>query len=146
VFEDWQAIHALLTTYAELIDRGRFADAAALFEGAIYRVERDDGSLSARYEGAEEVLGFFSATIIHADGTPRTRHLVSNVAIELDQDAATSRCYVTVLQQTDVLPLQPIASGRYVDRFRKESGLWRFEERVVSGFLLGDRSQHVNWS
>jgi hypothetical protein len=53
---------------------------------------------------------------------------------------------VTVLQQTDVLPLQPIASGRYVDRFRKESGLWRFEERVVSGFLLGDRSQHVNWS
>jgi 3-phenylpropionate/cinnamic acid dioxygenase small subunit len=146
VFEDWLAVHALLTTYAELIDRGRFVDAAALFDAAVYRVERDDGSLSARYEGADEVLGFFSSTIIHADGTPRTRHLVSNVAIEIDGDSASSRCYVTVLQQTDLLPLQPIASGRYVDRFRRETGRWRFEERVVSGFLLGDRSQHVDWS
>ena len=65
--------------------------------------------------------------------------------IELDGDQAGSRCYVTVFQQTDVLPLQPIAAGRYVDRFERVGGEWRFADRLITGFLLGDRSQHVVW-
>ena len=53
--------------------------------------------------------------------------------------------YATVFQQTDVLPLQPIASGRYLDRFERVDGAWRFADRLITGFLLGDRSQHVVW-
>jgi len=67
------------------------------------------------------------------------------VIIELDGDGASSRCYVTVFQQTEVLPLQPIAAGRYLDRFERRDGEWRFADRLITGFLLGDRSQHVVW-
>jgi 3-phenylpropionate/cinnamic acid dioxygenase small subunit len=146
MFEDWQAISRLLTRYAELIDAGRFSEAAAMFEHSTYAVRRDQGGISASYHGATEVMAFFSGTIIHEDGTPRTRHLVTNVEIELDGDSASARSYVTVLQQTELLPLQPIASGRYLDRFERVDGEWRFAERIVTGFLLGDRSQHVKWS
>ena len=146
MFKDWQAISKLLTGYAALIDAGRFEEAAALFEHATYDVVRDAGGVVAHYEGATAVLAFFSGTIIHPDGTPRTKHLVTNVDIDLDGDRASARSYVTVLQQTELLPLQPIASGRYLDRFERVGGEWRFAERVVTGFLLGDRSQHVQWS
>jgi hypothetical protein len=141
VFEDWHAIHTLLMTYAERIDSGRFADAAGMFEHATYRIDRS----GATYEGASQIEEFFAGTRIHADGTPRTRHIISNVIIEIDGDSASSRCYVTVLQQTPELPLQPIAAGRYLDTFGRMGGTWRFSDRLVTGFLLGDRSQHVDW-
>jgi hypothetical protein len=44
----------------------------------------------------------------------------------------------TVLQQTDGLPLQPIAS----DRFERAADGWRFTFREVSTDLVGDVSQH----
>jgi hypothetical protein len=144
-FEDWHAINALLMTYAERIDAAAWAEAATLFEHATYRLVRDDGRPSLHYEGAEQVEAFFSATRVHADGTPRTKHTVTNVDIDVDGDRATSSCYVTVFQQTDELPLQPIASGRYLDRFERVDGRWRWADRVITGFLLGDRSQHVEW-
>jgi 3-phenylpropionate/cinnamic acid dioxygenase small subunit len=144
-FEDWHAINNLLMVYAEHIDAARFTEAAALFEQATYRLERADGSLSAAYEGREQIEAFFAGTRVHADGTPRTKHVVTNVVIEPEGDGATARCYATVFQQTDELPLQPIAAGRYLDRFEQIDGRWRFADRLVTGFLLGDRSQHVVW-
>jgi len=146
-FEDWHAINTLLVTYAEHLDAGRFADVAALFSHATYRIEHADGVDVTRYEGAAEVQAFCEQTRLHDDGTPRTRHVVSNVVIEVDGsgDTASARSYATVFQQTDELPLQPIASGRYLDRFERVGGAWRFADRVVTGFLLGDRSQHVVW-
>jgi hypothetical protein len=95
--------------------------------------------------GAADVERFFAITRLYPDGTPRTKHVITNVDIRLDGDAATSRCTVTVFQQTDVLPLQPIASGHYVDRFERVDGVWRFSERELRNFLYGDRSQHILW-
>jgi hypothetical protein len=82
---------------------------------------------------------------VYPDGTPRTKHIITNVVIDVDGERACARSYATVFQQTDELPLQPIACGRYVDRFERVSGAWRFADRLVTGFLLGDRSQHVVW-
>ncbi len=144
-FEDWHAITTLLMTYAEHLDAGRFADVAALFAHATYRIEHADGAHVSSYRGAPEVQAFCEQTRLYPDGTPRTRHVVTNVIVDVDGDRATARSYATVLQQTDVLPLQPIASGRYVDRFERVGGRWRFADRLVTGFLLGDRSQHVAW-
>ena len=144
-FEDWHAINMLLTTYAELVDAARFADVGAMFEHATYRVEHADTMQVSSCEGSTEVQAFCEQTRVYPDGTPRTKHVVSNVIIEIDGDRATARSYVTVFQQTDVLPLQPIASGRYIDRFERAAGRWRFADRLISGFLLGDRSQHVTW-
>jgi 3-phenylpropionate/cinnamic acid dioxygenase small subunit len=144
-FEDWHAIHALLMTYAEHLDAGRFADVAAMFGHATYRIEHADGSHVSSYEGAAQVQAFCEQTRLYPDGTPRTKHVITNVVIDVDGDRASARCYATVFQQTDVLPLQPIASGRYVDRFERVDREWQFADRLVTGFLLGDRSQHVIW-
>jgi 3-phenylpropionate/cinnamic acid dioxygenase small subunit len=87
-----------------------------------------------------------STTIRHADGTPRTKHVLSNPIIEVDEAAGTAACrsYYTVLQQTETLPLQPIVAGRYHDRFRRIEGEWRFTQRDYTMLdLIGDTSQHL---
>jgi 3-phenylpropionate/cinnamic acid dioxygenase small subunit len=145
VFEDWLAIQRLLMTYAEYLDAGRFTEVGAMFEHATYRIEHAGGSHFSSYRGAAQVREFCAGTRLYPDGTPRTKHVISNVIIELDGDRASSRCYATVFQQTDALPLQPIAAGRYVDQFERVDGQWRFADRLITGFLLGDRSQHVVW-
>jgi hypothetical protein len=48
-----------------------------------------------------------------------------------------------VLQAVPGLPLQPIASGRYHDRFERHDGEWVFAERRVSIDLVGDVSHHL---
>jgi 3-phenylpropionate/cinnamic acid dioxygenase small subunit len=146
-FADWHAINALLMTYAEHLDGGRFTDVAAMFEHATYRIEHADGEHVSSYQGAAQVRAFCEQTRVYPDGTPRTRHVITNVVIDVlgDGDRASARSYATVFQQTDVLPLQPIASGRYVDQFERVGGTWRFADRLITGFLLGDRSQHVVW-
>lgn len=143
-FADWHAINALLLSYAERVDAGRWPDVASMFEHATYRIEHPDGT-ETRYEGDAQVQAFCEQTRLHTDGTPRTRHVITNIAIEVEGDQARARSYVTVFQQTEVLPLQPIASGRYVDRFERVGGSWRFADRLIAGFLLGDRSEHVDW-
>jgi 3-phenylpropionate/cinnamic acid dioxygenase small subunit len=143
-FADWYAIHTLLVTYAERVDSGRFDEAAAMFGHATYRVEHvaDGASVFEVHAGIDEVHEYMSRTRRYEDGTPRTRHVNTNVNIAVDGDSATSRNYVTVFQATPTLPLQPVASGCYVDRFERVAGEWRFTDRLITGFLVGDVSQH----
>ena len=54
-----------------------------------------------------------------------------------------ARSYFVVLQQTPELPLQPIVSGRYRDRFERVDGVWRFAERRVRTDHMGDLSAHL---
>jgi 3-phenylpropionate/cinnamic acid dioxygenase small subunit len=145
MFQDWQEINALLVTYAEHADEGRFEDFAALFEHGSYRLEPRGSSEVAEFRGYDEVLAYTRQTRLFADGTPRTRHVLTNLHIEIDGDQANSRCYGTVFQQTDELPLQPIACGRYLTRFERIDGTWWIAQHVVKDFLRGDRSQHVEW-
>jgi len=132
----------LLYRYAELIDSGDLEGAAQLFAHA--RFELRDGHV---LEGAEPVLAMWRANVrIHEDGTPRTKHLITNPIVEVDEEAgrATCRSYYTVIQATDALPLQPIAAGRYHDEFVREDGVWRFDYRNYSLFdHAGDLSQHL---
>jgi hypothetical protein len=67
------------------------------------------------------------------------------VVIEVDEQAGTavSRSYFTALQALSDLALQPIASGRYHDRFERHDGHWRFAERRVHVDLAGDMSHHL---
>ncbi len=83
--------------------------------------------------------------IVYDDGTPRTKHVTTNVAIEVDEEEGTavSRSYFTALQALPDLALQPIVSGRYQDRFERRDGQWRFVERRVRTDLVGDVSRHL---
>ena len=86
--------------------------------------------------------------IVYEDGTPRTKHVTTNIVIEVDEQAGTAvaRSYFTALQALPDMALQPIVSGRYHDRFERRDGQWRFVERGVQTDLLGDVSRRVRGS
>jgi hypothetical protein len=39
-------------------------------------------------------------------------------------------------------PIQIVLSGRYVDRFEKSAGVWRFSDRLFIVDLTGDLGRH----
>jgi 3-phenylpropionate/cinnamic acid dioxygenase small subunit len=137
--EGYRAIENLIATYAELVDDGDFAGLGALLADATFT--GGGGPVS----GAAAIEQMFRAMVIVYDGTPRTQHVTTNVAIEVDEEAATasSRSYFTVFQALPDLALQPIASGRYHDRFEHRDERWRFVERRVRLQLVGDVSRHL---
>jgi hypothetical protein len=140
--DDWHAIETLIMTYAERVDLGDFAGVADLFDGATYRSALGDDVMVQ--DGRDAVLSTFETLVRrYPDGTPRTKHVTTNVMVELDGDTATARSYYTVMQQTEVLPLQPIICGRYHDAFAKRGGAWRFTDRLIFSDLIGDLSQHL---
>jgi ketosteroid isomerase-like protein len=133
-------IENLMYTYAERIDAGDLAGVAELFRNG--RIKAGPGIV---FEGAEQVLGLYNSATRLYDGTPRTRHVTTNVTVEVNDngDTATARAYYTVLQQTDALPLQPIIAGHYCDSFHRVSGKWCFDTREMFVDLVGNLSHHL---
>jgi 3-phenylpropionate/cinnamic acid dioxygenase small subunit len=137
---DRDAIAALLYRYAELLDAGELDAVAALFEHATWRSARTSEVL----RGAEAVRHAYDGVILYEDGTPRTKHVITNVDIVChDAPVASSRCTFTVLQATPGLALQPILAGRYHDEFELADGVWQFTDRLIHPDLVGDLSRHM---
>ncbi|MFI0371153.1 nuclear transport factor 2 family protein [Actinomadura sp. 1N219] len=135
-----QAIANLIFRYAECVDAADFAGIRDLFADAVFT--DSGGSL----HGGDAIADMFAKTVIvHDDGTLRTRHVTTNLAIEVDEDAgtATSKAYYTVLQAVPAMPLQPIACGTYRDTFERRDGAWRFAERRIALDLAGDVVHHL---
>src|ERR1700722_10820413 len=139
----YRAIERLIATYAELVDDGDFAAVGRLLSDATFT--GSTGSVTGR--GAIEKM-LRDVVIVYDDGTPRTKHVTTNLAIEVDEEAGTavSRAYFTALQSLPDLALQPIVSGRYHDRFERRDGQWQFVERHVQTDLVGDVSRHLRRS
>ncbi|MFH8224464.1 nuclear transport factor 2 family protein [Streptomyces sp. NPDC018057] len=137
---DTHAITGLIAAYAERVDTGDFAGVGELFADAVFI---GSGAPVRGGEAVEKMLR--DSVILYEDGTPRTHHATSNVAVEVDGEAgtATARAYVTVFQSLPDFPLQPVAAGRYQDRFERRDGEWRFAERRVRIHLVGDVSRHL---
>lgn len=134
----YRAIQNLIARYALLVDTGDFAGVGELLADATFV-----GS-GAPAVGGAAIAAMLTCTVIrYEDGTPRTQHVTTNIAIDLDGDAATASSYVTVFQSLPDFPLAPIASGRYRDAFTYHNGQWRFAERRVTMRLLGDVSRHL---
>lgn len=144
---DYNAILNLLYTYAELVDSGDLDGAAALFTHARVKasgVAGDEGDGTTDAAGVREIWEQFIA--IYPDGTPRTKHVITNPIVEIDDSGtrATCRSYYTVVQQTDDYPLQVVCSGRYHDTFEKVDGAWRYSYRDYSLLdLVGDFRAHA---
>ena len=144
--EDSRQIENLIYTYAERIDNGDLQGVAELFRDA----EIVSTVHAVRRTGCDQVLQMYqhSCRLYEATGTPLTKHLTTNVIIELNENGqeASARSYYTVIQATDALPLQPIISGRYKDRFRKVDTQWQFASREMLVDLIGDCSAHLLYS
>ena len=140
----YQAIKNLIYTYADRIDAGDYAGLAQLFEHAVITAEAMDDPI----QGADNVEAMYTAsTRLYPDtGTPKTKHVTTNVIIEVDEanDTATAKAYYTVMQAVaGSLALQPVISGRYRDEFERVDGVWRFSKRHMYIDLVGDLSQHL---
>lgn len=140
--DDRDAITALLCRYADLIDAGDLDGVGELFTHG--RIVTEDGAVLA--EGAAAVATLYrSTTRLHDDGTPRTAHLLTNVVVAVDHGAGTAhaRSRFTVLQATATVPLQPVITGAYRDRFTRRDDGWWFTERCMIPRLLGELGDHL---
>lgn len=139
---DEQAIRNLLFLYAERIDRGDIDGMARLFEHASYRA----GDQAPITDWRQVAQLNRSLVKLYEDGTPRTQHVTSNVAIDREAGGVTAsaRSRFTVLQAAPGTPLQVIVAGRYHDRFERREGTWRFSARHIFMDLIGDLTHHLH--
>ena len=146
-------IRNLIHRYSEAVDQGRFEVLDELFADATVRMAMGPGAPGPGLDGRSVGAMFGDGIILYADGTPRTRHLVTNMIIEVDEEAAraTARSYNTTLQQVPGRGIEIIATARYEDSFRLVDGTWRFSERIIRHTSLdgvhrdfiGDMSRHT---
>jgi 3-phenylpropionate/cinnamic acid dioxygenase small subunit len=140
-FTDKLAITELLYRYAELTDAGDFDGVGQLLARATFA-----GTRSASTSGAEAIAKLFAMTTRRFPdhgNTPRTRHLVLNPIVDVDDRTATARSTFCVIQNTETVPLQPIVVGRYFDSFSCDDDGWYFTARQVDVEMIGDISAHL---
>jgi len=138
--EDRLTITDLIYRYAELIDAGDFEGLGELLGRAAF-----GGPKTPTVSGAKNIAGLFGMTTkrFGDTGTPKTRHLVLNLIVEVAGDAATTRSTFCVVQATDAVAFQPIVAGRYYDKFARDAGGWFFTERIADVEMVGDVSDHL---
>ncbi len=132
---DELAIRSLHARYAQGVDRGRFAETAALFASdAVLEVEG-----SARVVGRDDIQAYFEGVGITLERTSVSRlirhHVTSAVVDPVDADHARGAVYFLAVTERGVDHW-----GRYRDRYvrlaesARESGEpaggWRFSERI----------------
>jgi hypothetical protein len=135
------SIHRIMNEYCYRLDTGDFDGFAELFDHATWLIRGDpDGGDT----GAAAVRETLQQVILY-DGKPNTKHVMSNVQIDVEESSkrAEAQCYITVFQAVPPdFPLQPIFSGHYHDIFEKVDGRWRFSSREIVPDLVGDLSRH----
>ncbi len=105
-------------------------------------VDRSDYALltSAYHPDAEVAYGMFEGSARDfaryltdaMTGAPVTLHRTSNMAIEVDGEAARSESYVIAYMRApdgDTM-VQRLIGGRYLDRHERREGAWRIEHRT----------------
>jgi hypothetical protein len=125
-------ITAIVHSYAELLDGGDVEGVVAMFSRATWR----SAATGTVLRTPEELRAVYSA-LVPADGPIRTRHLMHNLVIELDDaadhaaDHAAARCSYTVLEGGEPgAPVRILLVGRYEDRYQRDADGWYLTDRV----------------
>jgi 3-phenylpropionate/cinnamic acid dioxygenase small subunit len=134
-------IEKIVYGYADALDTGDFDRLGEYFRRGQVRVDGVD----VVYEGTDGVLGMFKSFTRFYDGIPSTKHVTTNLRIEVDEsgESANAKSYFTVLQARPELPLQIVIAGRYADKFERVDGKWYLTDRFEYCDLMGDLSQHI---
>ena len=139
-------IRNLVFEYYHLMDLGDYAGVAALYgEDGVMRGLDDRGNEMNAWTGSDEILALWQSLVRLYDGSPRTKHCVTNLVVDVDDEAGTAaaRSYYMVFQATDELPLQVITAGRWYDTLERTDGRWRFVDRKCFSDLVGDFTAHL---
>jgi 3-phenylpropionate/cinnamic acid dioxygenase small subunit len=131
-----ETITAMVYRYCELFDSGDF-------DGYVKQFEH--GRMGGREKGSESLRQWITDNIMLYDGMPYTKHLTTNLIVEVDEESGTAkaRSYVTLLQAPPGQPLTIVGCAEYHDQFERVDGTWRWAERKVVNRLDGDSSGHI---
>jgi hypothetical protein len=132
ILEDREAIRHLLERYIEFNESRDYRSYSRLFAS--------NGELKLRRGGAigpENIYQFMQTNFgspLSANSTLRNAaHVLSNVIIEIDGDAATARSRWALLSPSKEDGTPRVAqSGFYTDKLVREKGEWKFLQRVVT--------------
>lgn len=129
---------------AALIDSGDLTCAAALFRQA--QIQLSDNASWIDHQDLLSVWQIqFPAT---EDGSPGTRHLITNPIIEIDAEQGTATCHSNycIMQLGGPQPLQLSESGQTLDRLVRQDGEWRFDSRQYLNVRLAETKSPTNKS
>ena len=124
--EDRLKINDLFVRYATALDAGDVETIVGCFA--------EDGSLESPvvgvYSGRAKVREFAERFAgFHARGT-QLRHILSNLAVQLDGDRARATCYLlTILTRDGQSTMRP--PGRYDCQLVRIGSEWVFQHRLV---------------
>ncbi|PRX43858.1 SnoaL-like protein [Prauserella shujinwangii] len=126
-----------LCAYCDAIDNGDLDAVARLWEHGTWPF--------AEAPGPEPARRWFEDHVIRYDGKTHTKHQLSNVVIDVDDDAGTAvfSSYASIWQALPDFPLQPIIYTRFNGTFERVDGRWWWKTAEVLPDLLGDTSRHV---
>jgi hypothetical protein len=126
-----RAIENLISSYAFLHDDADIAGLSELVADAVCPLD-DTTARGGRGQGGEAL----ARTVINIDedGQSTTTHEITNFVLEIDEVAGTAvgQSYWTLYQAVSGTLRQPVLSGRYLDRFERRNGRWRFAERTAT--------------
>ena len=138
---DSDEITALVHRYAELLDGGDIEGVVELFADADWR---SDATGEVR-RGQEQIKAVYDRVILYDDGTPKTRHVMTNLVIDLVDGAsvATGRCTSPSCRgSTRGHRSRPSSPGVTTISTGERPDGWQFAERLFIADLLGDQSRH----
>lgn len=119
-----QSLHELMSAYCRAVDRADEAALRALFHPeAIVNGGVVNGTGAAFASG---VAGWLRAN------APVAFHTITNEYFEVSGDVASGECYVLAINTTrgDPGSTDTITAGRYLDRFERRRGQWKFIEHT----------------
>jgi hypothetical protein len=97
----------LMNEYCYRIDAGDLDGFAAMFEKGNFEIIGDP---SGPMVGSAPVRAMLENVTLY-DGKPQSKHVMSNVQIDVDGDSATAQSYVTVMQARPTSRCRPSSSA-----------------------------------
>ena len=119
-------ISDLFVRYTTALDAGNVETIVGCFT--------EDGALESPavgvYAGRQGIREFAERFARFHERGSQLRHFISNMAVQLEGDAARATCYLlTVITRNGKTELMP--PGRYDCRLEKIGGQWLFKHRLV---------------
>ncbi|MEV0220602.1 nuclear transport factor 2 family protein [Streptomyces sp. NPDC050704] len=140
-YDSEKEIWRTLCAYCEAIDTGDLDGVARLWEHGTWPF--------AAEAGAQAVGRWLDEHVILYDGETHTKHQLTNVVIDVDDEAGTASftSYASIWQALPDFPLQPIIYTRFNGTFERIGGRiggrWWWRTLEVMPDLVGDTSRHV---
>jgi uncharacterized protein (TIGR02246 family) len=124
--DDRQMISDLFVRYTTALDAGDVETIVGCFT--------EDGALESPavgvYAGRDGIRAFAERFARFHERGAQLRHFISNLAVQVEGDAARATCYLlTVITRDGKTELMP--PGRYECRLEKIGGQWLFAHRLV---------------